>query len=79
MFHKRLFFILKELQLTQRITVNGAVPYTLETSSTNSSLLLKKKNPQGKRKGEREIKGERERKRKGEREKEGEGEREKGG
>ena len=53
MFYKRLFFISKELELTQRITVNGAVPCTLETSGTNSSLLLKKKNPQGKRREKR--------------------------
>ena len=40
MFHKRLFFISKGLQLIQRITVNGAVLCTSETSGTNSSLLL---------------------------------------
>ena len=33
----------------QRITVNGAVSCTLETSSTNNSLLIIKKNQQGKR------------------------------
>ena len=48
MFYKSWFVILKELQLTWRTTCNGAVPCTLETSGTNSSLLLKKKDPQGK-------------------------------
>ena len=51
--YKRLFFISKELQLKQWITVNRVVPCTLETSGTNSSLLLKKKNPQGKRREKR--------------------------
>ena len=53
MFHKRLLFISKELQLIQRITVNGAVPCTSKTSGTNSSLLLIKKNPQGKKREEK--------------------------
>ena len=53
MFYKRLFFISKELQLVQRITVNKVVPYTSETSGTNSSLLLRKKNPQEKRREKR--------------------------
>ena len=41
--HKRLFFISKELQPIQRITISKDVPYISETSSTNSHLLLKKK------------------------------------
>ena len=53
MFHKRLCFISKKLQLIQRITVNGDVPCTSKTSGTNSSLLLRKKNPQGKRREKR--------------------------
>ena len=53
MLHKRLFFISKGLQLIQRITVNGVVPHTLETSGANSSLLFRKKNPQGKRREKR--------------------------
>ena len=52
-FTKRLFFISKELQLIQRIIVNRAVPYTSETSGTNSSLLMRKKNLQGKRREKR--------------------------
>ena len=50
MFHKRLFFISKELQLIQGITINGAIPCTSETSDTNSSLLLRKKKPTRKKK-----------------------------
>ena len=46
--HKILFFISNELQLIQRVTISKAVPYILETSGTNSSLLLKKKKKKGK-------------------------------
>ena len=53
MFRKRFFFISKELQLIRRITVNRVVPCTSETRCTNSSVLLKKKNPQGKRREKR--------------------------
>ena len=40
---QKLFFISKDLQLTPWITVNRAVPCTLETSGINGSLPLKKK------------------------------------
>ena len=49
-FVKRLCFISKKLRLIQRITVNGVVPCTSETSGTNSSLLLKKKTHKKKKK-----------------------------
>ena len=55
--HKRLFFISKELQLMQRITIGKVVPYISETSGINSSLLLKKKKKKkGKGKGKRKEK-----------------------
>ena len=57
MFHKRLFFISKGLQLIQRIIANGAVPSTLDTSGTNSSLLLIKKNQKKKKKQKRKEPG----------------------
>ena len=53
--YKRLFFISKELQLTQWITVNRVIPYILETSDL-ISLALEERDYKGKEKDKEEEK-----------------------